>query len=138
MIAEEKARAARVLVVEDERQTARLLEFILTKQGYQVARAADGSQALAVAGTFRPDAILLDLQLPGLSGLEVLRRLRADPANVGLSVLVLTSGSFETPPAAVLEAGANSHCTKPIAPSTLLRELQGLHVPARIPLEPKE
>ncbi len=134
---EEKPRRARVLVVEDERQTARLLEFILNKEGYLVARAADGPQALAAAEAFRPDALLLDLQLPGLSGLEVLRRLRADPARAGLVVLVLTASSFEVPPAAVLEAGADSHCTKPIAPSTLLRKLQELRVPARVAAVPR-
>jgi DNA-binding response OmpR family regulator len=125
-------RQARVLVVDDERQTARLLEFILTKEGYRVARAADGPQALAAAGTFSPDAVLLDLQLPGLSGLEVLRRLRADPANAGLVVLVLTASSFEVPPAEVLQAGADSHCTKPIAPTTLLRKLRELNVPVGV------
>ncbi len=127
-----EARKARVLVVDDERQTARLLEFILSKEGYEVARAADGPGALTAAEAFRPDAVLLDLQLPGLSGLEVLRRLRAEPARAGLVVLVLTASSFEVPPAAALEAGADSHCTKPIAPSTLLRLLRELRVPARL------
>jgi CheY-like chemotaxis protein len=127
-----RPRQARVLVVDDERQTARLLEFILSKEGYRVARAADGPQALAAAGAFHPDAVLLDLQLPGISGLEVLRRLRADPANAALVVLVLTASSFEVPPAEVLQAGANSHCTKPIAPSTLLRKLRELNVPVEV------
>jgi DNA-binding response OmpR family regulator len=130
-------RPARVLVVDDERQTARLLEFILSKEGYRVARAADGPQALTAAGDFHPDAVLLDLQLPGLSGLEVLRRLRADPANAGLVVLVLTASSFEVPPAEVLHAGADSHCTKPIAPSTLLRKLRELNVPVRVTNPPR-
>jgi DNA-binding response OmpR family regulator len=128
-------RVSRVLVVEDERQTARLMEFILAKEGYQVERAADGPQALTAALAFRPDAVLLDLQLPGLSGLEVLRRLRSDPANARLVVLVLTASSFEVPPAAALEAGADAHCTKPIAPSTLLRKLRELNVPARVSAE---
>jgi DNA-binding response OmpR family regulator len=125
-------RPARVLVVEDERQTARLLQFILRKEGYQVAHAADGLQALEAANSFLPDAVLLDLQLPGLSGLEVLRHLRAEPIHAKLVVLVLTASSFEVPPAAVLDAGANSHCTKPIAPSTLLRKLRELNVPVNL------
>jgi DNA-binding response OmpR family regulator len=131
-VLEPQLRAARVLVVEDERQTARLLEYILTKEGYQVARAADGPQALLAAASFFPDAVLLDLQLPGLSGLEVLRHLRAEPANAGLVILVLTASSFEVAPTAVLDAGANAHCTKPIAPSTLLRTLRELSVPAKL------
>jgi DNA-binding response OmpR family regulator len=131
-----ESRPARILIVEDERQTARLLEFILSRDGYRVARAADGPHALAAAGEFRPDAVLLDLQLPGLSGLEVLRRLRAEPERAGLIVLVLTASSFEVPPSEVLEAGADAHCTKPIAPSTLLRKLRELNVPARVSATP--
>lgn len=131
-------RPARVLIVEDERQTARLLEFILGKEGYRVARAGDGLQALEIAGTFRPDVVLLDLQLPGLSGLEVLRRLRSEPDHKGLVVLVLTASSYEVPPAAVLEAGADSHCTKPIAPSTLIRKLRELNVPSSVTMPAHE
>ena len=133
MTASAPSRPARVLVVEDERSTARLLEFILTKNGYAVACAADGSRALEAAESFRPDAVLLDLHLPGLPGLEVLRLLRANPDYGRLVVLVLTASSFEAPPAVVLEAGADAHCTKPIAPSTLLRKLQELSVPVRLP-----
>jgi response regulator receiver domain-containing protein len=69
---------ANVLVVDDERHIARFLEFVLKKAGYEVAVAHNGEQALAAVDGFEPDAVLLDLVLPGISGLEVLKRLRSD------------------------------------------------------------
>jgi DNA-binding response OmpR family regulator len=122
-------RPTRVLVVEDERATAALLEFTLRKAGYQVQIAPDGEHALLAAEQFSPDAVLLDLGLPGLMGLEVLKRLRSKPENATLVIVVLTASTMESAPADVMEAGANSHCTKPIAPRTLLRKLQELGVP---------
>jgi two-component system phosphate regulon response regulator PhoB len=118
-------------VVEDERHIARFLEFILRKEGYQVTVAADGEQALASLDRAKPDAMLLDLVLPGMSGLDVLRRLRSDRRNSDLVVLVLTARAFEDTPEEVIQAGADSHCTKPIAPSTLLRRLMDFGVPPR-------
>src|SRR5829696_3890043 len=90
-----KTRAARVLVVDDERHIARFLEFVLKKAGYEVAVAYDGEQALAEADRFAPDALLLDLVMPKLSGLEVLKRLRMDENHAGLAIAVLTARAFE-------------------------------------------
>jgi DNA-binding response OmpR family regulator len=117
-------RRERVLIVEDERSTARLLEFILRKEGYEVAVASDGEQALCLADDFAPDAILLDLQLPGLSGVEVLSQIRQDRTRRQPAVIILTGTSFEIRPEETLLAGAQARCTKPIAPSTLIRKLR--------------
>lgn len=125
-------RPARLLVVEDERHIARFLEFVLKKEGYHVALAGDGEQALSMIESANPDAILVDLVLPGISGLDVLRQVRADEGNRDLVVLVLTARSFENTPEEVILAGADSHCTKPIAPSTLLRKLMDFGVPPRV------
>lgn len=122
-------RPTRVLVVEDERATAALLEFTLRKAGYQARIAPDGEQALIAAEQFRPDALLLDLGLPGLMGLEVLKRLRGKPEHASLVIVVLTASTVETALTDVMEAGANSHYSKPIAPRTLLRKLEELGVP---------
>ena len=119
----------KVLVVEDERHIARFLEFILRKEGYEVTLAANGEQALASLESATPDAILLDLVLPGMSGLDLLRRVRSDSSSRDIVVLVLTARSFEDAPEEIIQAGADSHCTKPIAPSTLLRKLLDLGVP---------
>ncbi len=119
----------RVLVVDDERHIARFLEFVLKKAGYDVALAYNGEQALAAVEAFDPDVMLLDLVLPKLTGLEVLKRLRADVKYTKLVVMVLSARSFGEVPAELREAGANEHCPKPIAPSTLLRKLADLGVP---------
>lgn len=116
-------RPARVLVVDDERHIARVLEFVLKKAGYEVAVAYDGEQALSEVKRFAPDALLLDLVMPKLSGLEVLKHLRADQQNARLVIAVLTARSFEDVAGEIMTAGANLHCEKPVAPSTLLREL---------------
>ena len=125
----EHTRPARVLAVDDERHIARLIEFVLKKEGYEVRIAHSGEQAIEVIDEFSPDAMLLDLIVPGMSGLDVLKRLKADQRYSKLAVMVLTARSFEEMPAEVLEAGANLHCTKPIAPSSLIRKLLDLKVP---------
>jgi CheY-like chemotaxis protein len=124
----DQMRAARVLVVDDERHIARVLEFVLKKAGYQVAVAYDGEQALAEVKRFMPDALLLDLMMPRLSGLEVLKRLRTDERYARLIIAILTARSFEQMSGEILTAGANLHCEKPVAPSTLLRQLLELGV----------
>jgi DNA-binding response OmpR family regulator len=124
-----------VLVVEDERHIASFLEFVLMRAGYEVAVVYDGEQALTAVEAFAPDAMLLDFMLPGLTGLEVLKRLRADPRYANLVIMVLSGRSFGDVPAEVMEAGADEYCTKPIGPSTLLQKLADLGVPpvARTP-----
>jgi len=127
----------RVLVVDDERHIARFLEFVLKKAGYDVALAYSGEQALVAVEAFDPDVMLLDLVLPKLTGLEVLKRLRADVKYAKLVVMVLSARSFGEVPAELREAGANEHCPKPIAPSTLLNKLTALGVPPAVsPTDP--
>ena len=122
----------RILVIEDERHIARFLEFVLKKAGYEVAVAYNGPQALAAAEPFEPDAVLLDLVLPGMSGVEILKRLRADSRHAGIVIVVLSTRALGDLPDEVMEAGANAHCPKPIAPSTLLQKLLDLGVPPTI------
>ncbi len=116
-------RPGRVLVVEDQRHLARFLQYVLERAGYEVSVAYDGEQALAGVDGFRPDAVVLDLVLPGISGLQVVRRLRADRKNKGLVILVLTPAGHPGIPAEVRQAGADSCFGKPIAPSSLLQKL---------------
>lgn len=117
--------ASRILVVDDERHIARFLQFLLDKEGYQTAVAFDGETALELCRTFQPDAILLDLVLPGISGLEVLKSIHASateerPCPV---ILLLTGLSLQDLPADIMDFGVAAHCAKPVAPSTLLRHL---------------
>lgn len=118
--------ASRVLVVDDERHIARFLQFLLNKEGYQTAVAFDGETALDLCRTFEPDAVLLDLVLPGISGLDVLKTIydshvNGPPAPV---VMLLTGMSLQDLPPDIMHYGVAAHCAKPVAPSTILRHLQ--------------
>lgn len=125
-------RPARILVVEDERHIARLLDFVLRKAGYEVAVSHSAEQALIEIQNGEPDALVLDLVLPGMTGLELLRTIRAIPYSFTCVVIVLSSNLFREPDKTLIEVGASAQCSKPIAPSTLLRKLSnlGVHPPA--------
>lgn len=114
---------ARVLIVEDERHIARYLEFVLRKEGYEVATANDGESALRRITDFDPGAVLLDLVLPGMSGMEVLEAIRSDERYASLVVIVLSARSSAEDTAALAAAHVQAQCPKPVAPSTLLKKL---------------
>jgi CheY-like chemotaxis protein len=128
------SRPTRILVVDDERYIARFLVFVLTEEGYEAQAVYDGEEALAAAVTFAPDAILLDLLLPKLSGQEVLGRLRADPQFAGLKILLLTGCPLQEGDAAD-KGGADAYCLKPIGPSVLIGLLRQHGLPSRITKE---
>jgi len=128
---ESSQRPIRILVVEDEQHIAKFLQFVLTTGGYDVTLAYDGEDALAVFEQYHPDGVLLDLVLPGISGLDVLRQLRSNPSNSRLAILILTASSVEQLAEEVVQAGADSYCPKPIAPSRLLQKLEELGLPPK-------
>ncbi len=117
-------RPSRVLVVEDERHIARLLEHVLAKEGYEVLVAGDAEHGLERIGEFHPDALLLDVVLPGMSGFDMLKILRQDSRWASLVVIVLSAQWFNQDDQALAEAGATAQCPKPIAPSKLIRKLR--------------
>ena len=110
-------RVARVLVAEHEPHSAGFLEFVLTEAGYQPAIAGNGEEALAAAEQFSPDAILLDPRLPGVSALEVLKRLRSRPSHRGLIVLIIGQEGAPDVQDEALKAAADAYCARPLAPS---------------------
>jgi DNA-binding response OmpR family regulator len=120
-----------ILVIDDEPHIARLLEFILSEAGYRVAVVNSGEEAIAMLEQRPFKAILLDLALPGLSGLDVLRRIRQDDRHQDLRVIVLTARASVNVSMEVLAAGADAHCTKPIAPTVLLHQFRQLVGSAR-------
>ncbi|AXC10134.1 Phosphate regulon transcriptional regulatory protein PhoB (SphR) [Acidisarcina polymorpha] len=126
---------AKILVVEDERHIARLLEFVLQKAGYDLSICHSAERALIELEKGHPDAIVLDLILPGMSGLEFLRLIRAPPRCCASAVIVLSSHWLEQGGASLAESGATARCTKPIAPSSLLRKLKELGIHPSKPLE---
>ncbi len=120
----DSGRPARILVVDDEPSLAELLTMALSYEGWDVRSAADGAGALRVAAEFGPDAVLLDVMLPDLDGVEVLRRLRAD--RPGLPVLFLTARDSAEDRAAGLLAGADGYLTKPFSLDQVVTRLTGL------------
>jgi two-component system phosphate regulon response regulator PhoB len=130
-----QVRPARILVVEDERHIARLLQFVLGKAGYELSICHSGEQALLEIERCKPDALVLDLVLPGMTGLDLLRAVRHAPYFGKCVVVVLSSHWFEQSDATLAEAGASAQCSKPIAPSSLLRKLQQLGVHPSLPMD---
>ena len=113
----------KVLVVEDEPTLLETLEYNLTHQGYAVCTAADGPAALEVARREQPDAIVLDIMLPGLDGLEVCRILRQE---MSVPILMLTACADEVDKVVGLEVGADDYLTKPFSMRELLARVKAL------------
>jgi len=115
---------ARILVVEDEAPIQELLQFNLERNKYHVKVVGSGEKALAQADQFLPDLILLDILLPGADGLEVCRRLKADPKTERIPIIMLTALSEEADIVAGLELGADDYIAKPFSPRVLLARVK--------------
>ncbi len=109
--------AEKILIVEDERNIASFVEMYLKNARYQVEIARDGTEALSKAEAGKPDLVLLDLMLPGIDGLEVCRRLRAQ-SNV--PIIMLTAKGDETDTIIGLGVGADDYVAKPFSPRELV------------------
>ncbi|MDT8342526.1 MAG: response regulator, partial [Longimicrobiales bacterium] len=123
MLPTEPGRRIRVLAVDDEPATLRLIQEILGQAGCDVLSGTTGQEALELA-LRAPDLILLDHHLPDVDGLEVCRRLQADPATSEIPVIFLTADHNPALEAHCLDAGARDFVTKPFADSVLLARLQ--------------
>jgi two-component system, OmpR family, alkaline phosphatase synthesis response regulator PhoP len=113
--------AKKILIAEDEPNIVISLEFLLKEAGYEVAVARDGSQALSLAGTLRPDLIVLDVMLPALNGFDVCRRIRGSREAKNTKVLMLTARGRESEVARGMSAGADAYMTKPFANRELMK-----------------
>lgn len=118
------ASPARVLVVDDDPTVAEVVTGYLVRAGFTVDRAADGHAALACAAAARPDLVVLDLMLPGLDGLEVCRRIRADQGQI--PVVMLTARGDEDDRILGLEVGADDYVTKPFSPRELVLRVESV------------
>src|SRR3954470_17296857 len=114
----------RVLVVDDEPDLAEVLSGALRYEGFEVRTAGDGAAALVAAREFQPDAVLLDVMLPDIDGLQVLRGLRADAPHV--CVLFLTARDAVEDRIGGITAGADDYVTKPFSLEEVLARLRGL------------
>lgn len=110
----------RVLVVDDEPDIVALVAYHLARSGYSVSTATSGPDGLALARRDKPALIVLDLMLPGLSGLEVMQQLRSDKATAGIAVLMLTARREESDRIEGLTLGADDYLTKPFSPQELV------------------
>ena len=117
---ETSASAERILVVDDEPDIVALVAYHLAKSGYSVSTATSGPEGLAVAQRDKPSLIVLDLMLPGLSGLEVMEELRGDSATARIAVLMLTARREESDRIKGLTLGADDYLTKPFSPQELV------------------
>lgn len=116
----------KILIVDDEPNIVISLEFLMKKEGFDVAVAVDGEEALAKVDSFRPDLVLLDVMMPKKSGFEVCEALRADSEKAGLLVVMLTAKGRETEVAKGLAIGADAYVTKPFSTKDLVAKVKGM------------
>ena len=110
----------RILVVDDEPDIVALVVYHLAKAGYRVSSASSGPDAIALCKRERPALVVLDLMLPGMSGFDVLAKLREDESTAGIAVLMLTARKEEPDRIRGLELGADDYLTKPFSPQELV------------------
>jgi DNA-binding response OmpR family regulator len=115
-----------VLVVEDEPTIADVVSRYLQRAGYETEVVGDGSAALAAVGSRRPDLVILDVMLPGMDGLEVMRRLRADGGTSRIAILLLTARGEEGDRVAGLQLGADDYVVKPFSPAELIARVDAV------------
>ncbi len=120
------AAAKKVLIVEDERDILQLVKLYLEKEGYRVSTAATGPDGLKAVKSERPDLLVLDLMLPDMDGLEVCKRLRAEPQTAALPIIMLTAKAEESDTVIGLELGADDYVTKPFSPKALVARIKAL------------
>jgi type II secretory ATPase GspE/PulE/Tfp pilus assembly ATPase PilB-like protein/CheY-like chemotaxis protein len=121
-----RGQGACVLLVEDEEQLRRVMKDLLQREGYRVAEARDGIQALDEVDRFAPDVIILDLNLPGLDGYGVLQQLRSRPATREIPIMVLTAKGDEDNEVRVFELGADDFVTKPFRARSLTARIEAV------------
>jgi DNA-binding response OmpR family regulator len=114
-----------VMIVDDEPHIIELVRITLEDARIRVVAASDGETALVRCALYRPDLLLLDVNLPGLSGLDVCRRLRTDPCLAGMQIVMLTAAAQADDVARGLAAGADQYLTKPFSPVRLLSLVEG-------------
>ena len=115
-----------ILIVEDEKEIRDLLAHYLRKEGFRAATAPDGETGLALARTGRPDLVVLDILLPGMDGLEVLRTIRAGAETAGIPVIMLTAKGDETDRVVGLELGADDYIPKPFSPREVVARIKAV------------
>jgi DNA-binding response OmpR family regulator len=120
-----------VLVADDDADIRDLVAFKLEQAGFEVIAVADGQAALEQARVHRPTLAVLDVSMPGLSGIDVCRMMRADPATAGTMIIMLTARVQEQDVEGGFSAGADDYVTKPFSPRELVSRIQAMLSRAR-------
>jgi len=117
----------RILIVDDNATNLKLVAYLMKANGYDVATALDAESAIDSLRITRPDVILMDIQLPGIDGLELTRRLKADPGTRDIVIIAVTAYAVKGDQDKALAAGCDEYITKPIdtraLPETIARHL---------------
>ncbi|NVF14647.1 response regulator transcription factor [Vreelandella maris] len=116
----------KVLVVDDEPNIVLSLEFLMEQAGFEVVTAEDGEQALARVNDSQPDLLLLDISLPGISGFDVLERLRSEEATAQLPIIMLTAHGRDVEREKGMALGADDYITKPFSTQSLVEKVKAL------------
>ena len=114
----------RILVVEDQDDNRQIIRDLLSAKGYELIEATTGEEGLNLATTGKPDLILMDIQLPGMDGYEVTRRIKAKPELKHIPIIVVTSYALSGDDKKAFDAGCNGYVTKPFSPRVLLAKIR--------------
>ncbi len=117
---------ARIVVADDDVDIRELVEFKLSTLGHEIVAVGDGAAAIAACRAERPDLAVLDVMMPGTSGLDAIRAIRADPDLVDLPVILLTARAQESDVETGFDSGADDYITKPFSPRELASRVEAL------------
>jgi two-component system, OmpR family, alkaline phosphatase synthesis response regulator PhoP len=118
--------AKRILIVEDEPDLMAYFKLALARTGFELEMASNGHEAVRRARELRPDLVLMDVMLPGITGIEACRRLSADPDLANVRVVMLSSRTEDEVQQSAREAGAIDYWTKPVGPTELQAKVQSV------------
>jgi len=122
----------KILIVDDDIETLRLVGLMLQRQGYKIVAANNGAQALSMAKTELPDLILLDIMMPDMDGYEVTKQIRSDPNTKTTPIIMFTAKSMVDDKVAGFDAGVDDYLTKPVHPAELVAHIRALLSRARV------
>lgn len=118
--------STRILIVDDNEDNRQILSDLLTAANYEVLEALTGPDAVTLAARHLPALILMDIQLPGIDGLEATRRIKADPALARIPVIAVTSYALAGDDVKAADAGCDAYVTKPFSPRALLAKVRAI------------
>jgi CheY-like chemotaxis protein len=114
----------KILIVEDEADTAEMLAEMVRLSGYQVECTYSGKTAISMLTNLKPDLVLLDIVMPGISGLDVLNFMRYDPRLISIPVIIISSNSLPSDKQICMDAGASEYLTKPVSYTDLKEAIE--------------